>query len=120
MLQEFPLGALAGLDDLFADYGYFAAGPDVPAGYVPLLGLPGSIDTRTQTFLHVLPRAEVRDAVAGRCTNGAIGGFRAIQSAQHLRDGKLPVFAFDFPHIASFPLALVPHDEHMRFAQAKP
>ena len=119
MIVNTLFGTLASLDDLFADFGFFFPGHDVPAGYLPLNGLPGSVRVKDRKFLFIKPRQAIRDAVADRCTNGAIGGFRSIQSAQYMREGLLPVFAYDFPRIVSFQIALVPHAEHERFANAK-
>lgn len=106
---------LASLDELFADYGYFH--PDqAPDGYLPLGGLPGSVELKASKFLFVKPHEPIRDAVARCCTCGTIGGFRAVRSAYHMRDGLLPVTAYDFARIASFLIALVPYAEHERFA----
>jgi hypothetical protein len=104
------LGILPSLDSLFEGFQFQI---DTPENHVLLTGLPGTV--RTGSFLFARPRADVREAVAARCTNGVIGGFRAIRSAQWMKQGLLPVYAYDPPHIASFFAALVPYDEHERF-----
>jgi hypothetical protein len=104
------LGILPSLDSLFEGFQFQIYTPE---NHVLLTGLPGTI--RTGSFLFARPRADVREAIAARCTNGVIGGFRAIRSAQWMKQGLLPVYAYDPPHIASFFAALVPYAEHERF-----
>jgi hypothetical protein len=104
------LGILPSLDSVFENFQFQI---DTPKNQVLLTGLPGTV--RTGSFLFARPRADVRDAIAARCTNGVIGGFRAIRSAQWMKQGLLPVYAYDPPHIASFFAALVPYAEHERF-----
>ncbi|WP_158660606.1 hypothetical protein [Paraburkholderia hospita] len=104
------LGILPSLDSLFESFQFQI---DAPENHVLLAGLPATV--RTGSFLFARPRAGVREAVAARCTNGVIGGFRAIRSAQWMKQGLLPVYAYDPPHIASFFAALVPYVEHERF-----
>ena len=104
------LGILPSLDSLFDGFQFQI---DTPENHLLLSGLPGTI--RTGSFLFVRPRAHVREAIAARCTNGVIGGFRAIRSAQWMKQGFIPVYAYDPPHIASFFAALVPYAEHERF-----
>lgn len=105
------LGVLPSLDRLFENFQFQRDTP--PPDHVLLTGLPGTV--RTSSFLFTKPRNEVRDAVAARCTNGAIGGFRVIRSAHWMKQSLLPVYAYDLPHIASFLVALVPYAEHGRF-----
>lgn len=104
------LGILPSLDSLFDRFQFQI---ETPEHHVLLIGLPGTV--RPGSFLFARPRPEVREAVAARCTNGVIGGFRAIRSAQWMKQGLLPVYAYDPPHIASFFAALVPYAEHDRF-----
>lgn len=104
------LGILPSLDDLFDGFQFQI---QAPANHVLLTGLPGTV--RTGSFLFARPRAGMRETVAARCTNGVIGGFRAIRSAQWMRQGLLPVYAYDPPLIASFFVALAPYAEHERF-----
>lgn len=105
------LGVLPSLDSLFENFQFQRDTP--PPSHVLLTGLPGTV--RTGSFLFAKPRTDVWDAVAARCTNGAIGGFRAIRSARWMKQGLLPVYAYDLPHIISFLIALVPYAEHERF-----
>lgn len=117
-MKDTPLcGTLSSLDDLFVDYRYCTSLRLAPEGYVPLLGLPGTVDLSDRTFLFVRPRADVRDTVAARCTNGAIGSFRSVRSARFMSEGLLPVFARDLPDIAGCLVALVPYAEHERFSR---
>lgn len=104
------LGIQPSLDSLFETFQFQ---PDAPSGHVLLIGLPGTV--RDGLFLFTKPREEVRRAVAARCVNGSIGGFRAIRSAYWMKQELLPVYAYDLPHIASFLVALVPYTEHGRF-----
>ncbi|GJH02761.1 hypothetical protein [Paraburkholderia terrae] len=104
------LGTLPSLDSLFESFRFQI---DVPCDHVPLSGLPGTV--RTGSFLFAKPVADVREAVEARCTNRVIGGFRVIRSAQWMKHGLLPVYAYDLVHIASFFAALVPYAEHERF-----
>ncbi|EIM98546.1 hypothetical protein WQE_23498 [Paraburkholderia hospita] len=104
------LGILPSLDCLFDNFQFQI---DTPENHVLLTGLPGTV--RTGSVLFARPRAGVREDIATRCTNGIIGGFRAIRSAQWMKQGLLPVYAYDPPHIASFFVALVPYAEHERF-----
>lgn len=104
------LGILPSLDSLFDGFQFQVTTPE---NHVLLSGLPGTVCTGS--FLFARPRANVREAIAARCTNGVIGGFRAIRSARWMTQGLLPVYAYDPPHIASFIAALVPYAEHARF-----
>jgi hypothetical protein len=104
------LGILPSLDSLFDSFQFQI---DTPQNYVLLTGLPGTV--RIGSFLFARPRADVHEAVAARCTNGVIGGFRAIRSAQWMKQGLLPVYAYDPPQIVSFFAALIPYAEHERF-----
>lgn len=108
-------GNLASLDELFSDFAFFPSHREAPAGYFPLLGLPGSVDLKGRNFLFAKPRTTICDGVRMRCTNGVIGGFRAVRSAYYMRQGSLPVFAHDLPHHADIHIALVPYHEHDRF-----
>ncbi|MFC5427491.1 hypothetical protein ACFPTO_01510 [Paraburkholderia denitrificans] len=78
------LGVLPSLDSLFDGF-RFQLNP--PENHVLLTGLPGTV--RNGVFLFVQPRADVREAIAARCTNGVIGGFRVIRSAQWMKQGLL-------------------------------
>lgn len=104
------LGVLNSLDSLFENFQFQLS---TPPHHVLLTGLPGTV--HNSSFLFAKPRTEVRDTVAARCTNGVIGGFRAIRSAHWMKQGLLPVYAYDLPHITSFLVALVPYAEHERF-----
>lgn len=104
------LGVQPSLDSLFDGFRFQS---NQPENHVLLTGLPGTV--RNGSFLFVQPHADVRDAIAARCTNRVIGGFRVIRSAQWMKQGLLPVYANDLPHIVSFFAALVPYAEHERF-----
>lgn len=104
------LGVLPSLDSLVAGFLFQL---NAPENYVLLTGLPGTV--RTGSFLFAKPHAEVREAIAERCANGVISGFRIIRSAHWMKQGLLPVYAFDVPHIVSFFAALVPYAEYERF-----
>lgn len=108
------LGILPSLDSLFEGFQFQI---DAPLDYVLLSGLPGTV--RTGSFLFAKPVRNVREAIEARCTNRVIGGFRAIRSAQWMKHGLLPVYAYDLVHIASFFAALVPYGEHDRFETAR-
>ena len=118
------LGIYSSLDDLFDGYRYdeaqtYATGEiayDRPLGWLPLLGLPGCLDTRTSRSLSINPRDFVREACQKICTNGVIGHFRSIQSPAWKTKGLLPVYASDpFGHRSHF-IALVNYNEHGRFS----
>ena len=111
-MSQALLGTLSSLDDLFTD---FIFANSAPKGYVLLHGLPGTVREKEKTFLFVRPTASTAYSVLRRCTNGAIGGFRAVRSAELMKQGLLPVFAYDLPRITSFLVALVPYAEHERF-----
>ncbi|KAE8761121.1 hypothetical protein FSO04_05230 [Paraburkholderia madseniana] len=104
------LGVLPSLDSLFHGFLFQL---NAPENHVLLTGLPGTV--RPGSFLFAKPRAEVREAIRARCTNGVIGGFRIIRSAHWMKEDLLPVYANDLPHIVSFFAALVPYAEHERF-----
>ncbi|TCG09260.1 hypothetical protein BZM27_06335 [Paraburkholderia steynii] len=104
------LGILPSLDSLFESFQFQI---DTPEHHVLLTGLPGTV--RSGSFLFARPGPDVREPVAARCTNGIIGGFRAIRSAHWMKQGLLPVYAYDLPHIVSFFAALIPYAEHERF-----
>lgn len=104
------LGVLPSLDSLFHGFLFQL---NAPQSHVLLTGLPGTV--RPGSFVFAKPRAEVREAISARCTNGVIGGFRIIRSAHWMKQALLPVYAYDVPHIVSFFAALVPYAEHERF-----
>lgn len=117
------LGIYNNLDELFEGYRYEVAKTyDTgeiayarPLGWIPLLGLPGSLDTRSSKSLSIKPRDFVRATCQRICTNGVIGHFRSIQSPAWKAKGLLPVYVSDpFGHRSYF-IALVNYSEHERF-----
>lgn len=111
-MNQALLGTLSSLDDLFTDFKFAKT---TPHGYVLLHGLPGTVREKDKTFLFARPSAATAYSVFWRCTNQAIGGFRAIRSAQWMQKGLLPVYAYDFTNTTSFLVALIPYSEHERF-----
>lgn len=121
------LGTFSKLEDLFdgielecvwydhncedTSWGYNHYRPE--PGYFPLAGLPGAVQELEAIF--VRPRQFVAEAVEDKCQNGVIGGFKAIRSAHWLKQGLLPVYAFDYHRFVSVFIALVDASEHDRF-----
>lgn len=108
-------GRKASLDDLFEHCEFFEPGCE-PDGYFPFHGLPGSVDLDRRRILYAKPHPHIREAVAKQCICGALGGFRSARSAFLMREGLLPVIAYDLLHTATIDLAQVPYAEHERYA----
>lgn len=122
------LGTFDKLNDLFAHtYRLHATATDVPGGghpwvdwaypiipgAYPLSGLPGSVGPACALFVE--PHAFVARALQAKCHNYIIGGFRIIRSAELMKLGLLPVYAFDYHRFVSILVAYVSYSEHERF-----
>ena len=114
---------LASLDDLFSDFIFVTAKPstrggtryDAPRGYYFFGGVPGAIDVHGKRALYAKPHEDIVDLISRRCCNGVIGSFRAVRSAYWMKEGLLPIRAFDAHQIANILVGYVPYREHERF-----
>lgn len=89
----------------------YKAEPD----YYPLLGLPGCLSKDKAIFVRLSKEDQIK--LSGKFQNGVIGGFRCIRSAALMKEGLLPVYAFDPHGLRSIPIASVPYSEHQTFSK---